>query len=118
MIALIVIVFVIIIAAIVKSYYLLKKLIMANITQLTEKVDALQTALDAEQEQIKAAIDELNAAKAELEVMIAEGGTTEQRQALADKLDGVITDLKGTIPDETDTGTGDDTGSDAGDQEV
>lgn len=73
--------------------------IMASIQELTAKVDALQTALDAEQEQIKAAIDGLTQTVTDLQAIVAEGGTAEERQALADKLDAITTDLKGTIPD-------------------
>lgn len=73
---------------------------MANsIQELTTKVDALQTALDTEQEQIKAAIDGLTQTVTDLQALVAEGGTAEERQALADKLDAITTDLKGTIAD-------------------
>lgn len=72
---------------------------MASIAQLTEKVEALQTALDNEQEQIQAAIAGLNETITQLRTDVAEGGTAEQRQALADKLDGIKTDLEGTISD-------------------
>lgn len=74
---------------------------MANsIKELTEKADALQSALDAEQEQIKSVIGKLETEIEELKGMIADGGTTEERQALADKLDVTLSDLKATIPDE------------------
>lgn len=73
---------------------------MANsIKELTEKVDTLQSALDAEQEQILAAIGGLETTVAELKAIIADGGTEEERQALADKIDAVIVDLKATVPD-------------------
>lgn len=73
--------------------------IMATITQLTEKVDALQASLDAEQQEIQDAINALNTTVQELRDQIAnnEGGTVEERQALADKLDGIKSDLEGTI---------------------
>ena len=71
--------------------------IMASITELTAKVDALQTSLDAEQEQIKTAIDGLNQSITDLQAIVAEGGTAEERQALADKLDAIKTDLEGTV---------------------
>lgn len=72
---------------------------MASIAQLTEKVDALQTALDAEQQEIQDAIAALNTTVQELRDQIAnnEGGTVEERQALADKLDAIKSDLEGTI---------------------
>lgn len=72
---------------------------MANIQELTDKVDALQVALDAEQEQIAAAIAALQATIDELKALVADGGTPEQRQALADKLDAIKSDLEATIPD-------------------
>lgn len=73
--------------------------IMATLKQLSEKVDALQAALDAEQEQIKNAIDTLIAQVEQLKQNIADGGTEEERQAVADKIDAVIADLQGTIAD-------------------
>jgi DNA repair ATPase RecN len=69
-----------------------------SISDLSAKVDALQTALDEEQAQVKEAIDKLQASVDELR---AGGGTAEEREALASKIDNVITDLKGTIPDTT-----------------
>ena len=72
--------------------------IMANITELTQKVDDLQVSLDAEQEQIRLAIEALNQAIADLQLLVVEGGTPEQRQALADKLDAIKGDLENTIP--------------------
>ena len=74
-------------------------LIMATLKELSEKVDALQAALDAEQEQIKNAIDTLQATVDTLNQNIADGGTAEERQAVADKIDAVIVDLQGTIAD-------------------
>lgn len=75
---------------------------MANsIAELTAKVDELQTALDAEQEQISTAIAALQATIDELKANTSEGGTNEERQALADKLDAINTDLKSTVPDES-----------------
>ena len=71
--------------------------IMATIAQLTQKVDDLQAALDAEQQEILAAIAELETAVAELQALVADGGTQEQRQALADKLDAVKADLESTV---------------------
>lgn len=72
---------------------------MASIAQLTQKVDALQAALDAEQQEIQDAIAALNTTLQELRDQIAnnEGGTVEERQALADKLDAIKTDLEGTV---------------------
>lgn len=89
--------------------------IMANITELTQKVDTLQTqvtdltdAVNTEQQQITDAINALNQTITELQGMIADGGTTEQRQALSDKLTQISTglqsakdDLASTIADAT-----------------
>lgn len=77
---------------------------MAKIAELTEKVDALQVALDSEQEQIKMAIEALEQAVAALQTMVEEGGTTEQRQALADRLDSITNDLKSTVIEDTEGG--------------
>lgn len=79
--------------------YLNIETIMATIKELNAKVDELQTALDVEQQQIKDAIDQLNQAVADLEVLAAAGGSEEERQALSDKIQGVIDDLSQTIPD-------------------
>jgi septal ring factor EnvC (AmiA/AmiB activator) len=87
------------------THHLLKKLnkklntIMANINDLTAKVDALQASLDAEQQQIADAIAALNQSIIDLQAMVADGGTVEERQALADKLDAIKADLEGTIAD-------------------
>ncbi len=75
------------------------QIIMATIADLTEKVDALQVALDNEQAQILAAITDLEETIAELQDLVADGGTAEERQALADKLDVIKSDLEATIPD-------------------
>lgn len=73
---------------------------MANsIADLTKQVDDLQASLDAEQEQIKAAIEALSEQIEELEKLVVDGGTEEERQALADKLTAIKVDLEGTIPD-------------------
>lgn len=78
---------------------------MPTLSELSAKVDELQSALDSEQEQIKAAIDALTAANADLEAQVAAGGTEAERQAVVDKINAVIEDLKGTIADGT-TGGG------------
>ena len=72
---------------------------MATIVELTQKVDELQAALDAEQVQIAEAIAALEGVVAQLQAQVADGGTAEERQALADKLDAIKSDLEGTIPD-------------------
>lgn len=70
---------------------------MATIAELTAQVDDLQVALDNEQAQIAEAIAGLNASIEELTALVAEGGTAEERQALADKLTAIKEDLEGTI---------------------
>lgn len=70
---------------------------MPTIQELNTKVDELQSALDSEQTDIQAAIDALTTANAELTALVAAGGTEAERQAVADKIDAVITDLKATI---------------------
>jgi predicted nucleic acid-binding Zn-ribbon protein len=70
---------------------------MPTLKELSDKVDELQGALDTEQEQIKSAIDALTTANEELTALVAAGGTEEERQAVADKIAAVITDLQGTI---------------------
>lgn len=77
------------------------QLIMASITELTQKVDTLETkvdgltqAIDTEQQEIADAINDLKQTNAELQLIIAEGGTAEQRQALSDKLTNITTKLE------------------------
>ena len=72
---------------------------MSTITDLSEKVDELQIKLDAEQEQIAEALAALRETVEAQNAIIADGGTAEQRQAVMDKLNTVIGDLEGTIPD-------------------
>lgn len=72
---------------------------MATLKELNEKVDQLQTALDAEQQQIADALAKLQATVDDLTTQLADGGTAEERQAVLDKLNAVITDLQATIPD-------------------
>lgn len=72
--------------------------IMANIQELRAQVAQLQADLDAEQQQVADAIAALQQAIINLQVMVADGGTPEERQALADALTAISEDLKGTIP--------------------
>lgn len=69
---------------------------MANIQDLQQKVTDLQTDLDAKQQAIADAIAALEKTIADLEAGNLEGGTPEQRQALADQLDAIKTDLDST----------------------
>lgn len=70
---------------------------MPTITELNTKVDELQTALDEEQTAIQTAIDTLTAINVDLTAQVAAGGTEAERQALSDKIQAVIDDLKATI---------------------
>lgn len=70
---------------------------MPTIAELNTKVDELQTALDEEQTAIQTAIDTLTTANTELQALVVAGGTEAERQALHDKIDAVIADLKATI---------------------
>lgn len=83
---------------ILKQILLTQKTILMNIEELTAKVDALQTSLDAVQAQIAESSEALNQTISDLTAIVSDGGTEEQRQALADKLDSIKTDLEGTVP--------------------
>ncbi len=72
--------------------------VMATLAELSAKVDELQTALDEEQAQIAQAIADLQQAVTDLQGQITDGGTAEERQAVLDKLNATIADLKETIP--------------------
>jgi predicted nucleic acid-binding Zn-ribbon protein len=73
--------------------------IMASITDLSAKVEELQTALDTEQTQIADAFAAFLAEVADLKAQLLAGGTEAERQAVSDKLDAAIADLQATIPD-------------------
>lgn len=75
--------------------------IMKKMDELILQAEALQTqvtdltdAVNTEQQQVADAIAALNLQITELQAMITDGGTTEQRQALADKLTQISTDLQ------------------------
>lgn len=70
---------------------------MPTLQELSAKVDELQVSLDAEQVAIQAAIDGLNETITTLQGQVAEGGTSEERQAVLDKLESIKTDLEATI---------------------
>lgn len=78
---------------------------MNSIKELAQKVDALQVSLDNEQAQVAAAIAGLEQTIVDQLALIADGGTVEERQAIADKLDAIKADLENTIPDDTTTDT-------------
>jgi hypothetical protein len=67
---------------------------MPTLAELSAKVDELQGHLDTEQQEVADAIAALQAAVADL---TASGGSDADRQAVADKINAVITDLQGTI---------------------
>lgn len=76
-----------------------------TLEQLSAQVDELQVALDAEQQQVAdllaqkdQTIATLGETIAALEALVAEGGTPEDRQAVADKLSALKADLEGTVP--------------------
>lgn len=70
---------------------------MPTLQEVSAKVDELQTALDEEQTAIQAAIDALTTANADLQNQVTAGGTEADRQAVHDKIEAVIADLKATI---------------------
>jgi DNA-binding MarR family transcriptional regulator len=77
---------------------------MPTLAEISAKADELQTALDAEQQQVATLLAEKDATIAtlgetitELEAQIVDGGTTEERQALLDKLIALKDDLESTV---------------------
>lgn len=71
-----------------------------TVADIEAKVDTLQTALDNEQAQIQAAIDGLNTTVQELRDQIAAGANDQEAlERIATKLDGIQSDLEGTIAD-------------------
>lgn len=74
--------------------------IMSKATDIEAKVDALQTTLDEEQAQIRLSIDGLTTTIQELRDQIAGGGADEEAlDRILNKLDGIKSDLEGTIAD-------------------
>ena len=90
---------------------------MPTLQELSAKVDDLQVSLDNEQQQVKDLLDAANATISGLNDTIAQlqasGGTDADRQAVADKLTALKTDLEGTVADTTtppsDGGSGEET---------
>jgi predicted nuclease with TOPRIM domain len=84
---------------------------MPTLAELKEKTAELQTALDLEQQQVtdllaekdatnttlQTEITRLNDLIASLEGQVAEGGTTEERQAILDSLNTIKSDLEATV---------------------
>lgn len=74
------------------------KNIMASIADLQAKVTELQTTVDTEQQEIADALAALQTEVQRLTDIIAANGTPEQLQAEVDKIQGIIDDVKTTIP--------------------
>lgn len=81
---------------------------MPTLKELGEKVDTLQTALDNEQSQVAELLAAKDATNATLTQAITDltaandllktsGGSDEDRQAVADKIDAAISDIQGTV---------------------
>jgi septal ring factor EnvC (AmiA/AmiB activator) len=70
--------------------------IMSAISDLNDKVDALQVSLDAKQAQIAAAIAAFEQTIADLTAQLSTGATAEQIQDVITKLDAAKTDLEST----------------------
>lgn len=77
---------------------------MPTLQELSAKVDELQLSLDNEQQQVadllaakEAAITSLTETVTALQLLVADGGTAEERQAVLDKLNATKTDLEGTV---------------------
>lgn len=77
---------------------------MPNLQELSAKVDELQLSLDSEQQQVadllaakESAITSLTETVTALQLLVADGGTAEERQAVLDKLNATKTDLEGTV---------------------
>lgn len=71
--------------------------IMATLQQLAERVSSLDTTLQLEQLQVAKALEKLNTTISSLNVLLEDGGTAEERQAIMDHLDAIKADLEGTV---------------------
>lgn len=71
---------------------------MATLAEIQALANQLQISLDIEQEQIANAIAALNTIIADLQILVAEGGTAAERQAILDQLNATKTDLESTVP--------------------
>lgn len=86
--------------------------IMANLTDLSQKVDELQASVDAEQVKIQTLLDgqkstiaSLESHIAELQALVNAAPTPEQLQIVVDKLQVTKEDIESTIVDTTTTTT-------------
>ncbi|MGL5134837.1 MAG: hypothetical protein ACRC78_20085 [Planktothrix sp.] len=77
---------------------------MSTLAEIQAVADNLQVSLDAEQQQVadllaqkEATISALNTTVADLQVLVANGGTEAERQAVLDKLNTIKSDLEGTV---------------------
>lgn len=77
---------------------------MPTLQELNQKVTELQDAIDIEQQQVadllaqkETAIAALTQANADLQLLVADGGTAEERQAVLDKLNAAKADLEATV---------------------
>ena len=66
---------------------------------LEERFTALETAVATERQQILDALAELQEANADLQLLVADGGTVEQRAALALRMENLTATVAAIIPD-------------------